>query len=117
MFFSLLIMFFSLLICFFSLLICFFSSNLVFFSSYLVLCHRVHNAMLALRKIVKRFEFKPKTARGPLLAVMRVTMPLLKAMSHQLIGDESVEAGQVRYDCVYGILVVDAPFALYSLAT
>ncbi|CAN0037466.1 unnamed protein product, partial [Sphacelaria rigidula] len=56
---------------------------------------RVHNAMLALRKIVKRFEFKPKDARGPLLAVMRITLPLLLAMSHQLIGDDSAEAGQV----------------------
>lgn len=51
--------------------------------------------MLALRKIVKRFEFKPKDARGPLLAVMRITLPLLLAMSHQLIGDDSAEAGQV----------------------
>lgn len=51
--------------------------------------------MLALRKIVKRFEFKPKEARGPLLTVMRVTLPLLLAMSHQLVGDNSVEAGQV----------------------
>lgn len=57
---------------------------------------RVHNVMLALRKVVKRFEFKPKDARGPLLAVMRVTLPILKPMSHQLIGDDSAEAGQVR---------------------
>lgn len=52
--------------------------------------------MLALRKIVKRFEFKPKDARGPLLTVMRVTLPLLLAMSHQLVGDDSAEAGQVN---------------------
>ncbi|CAM9437770.1 unnamed protein product, partial [Laminaria digitata] len=51
--------------------------------------------MLALRKVVKRYEYKPKDSRAPLLAVMRVTLPLLLAMCHQLVGDDSAEAGQV----------------------
>lgn len=56
---------------------------------------RVHNAMLALRKVVKRYEYKPKEARGPLLEIMRVTLPLLLNMSLQLLGEASNEAGQV----------------------
>lgn len=55
----------------------------------------VHNAMLALRKVVKRFEYKPKEARGPLLEIMRVTLPLLLNMSNQLLAEDSNEAGQV----------------------
>lgn len=57
---------------------------------------RVHNSMLALRKVVKRFEYKPKDARGPLLEIMRVTLPLLLNMSLQLLGEDSSEAGQVK---------------------
>ena len=45
---------------------------------------------------MKRYEYKPKDARAPLLAVMRVTLPLLLGMCHQLVGDDSAEAGQVR---------------------
>ncbi|CAM9092964.1 unnamed protein product [Pylaiella littoralis] len=56
---------------------------------------RVHNAMLALRKIVKRFEYKPKEARGPLLDIMRVTLPLLLNMATQLLAEDSTEAGEV----------------------
>ncbi len=52
--------------------------------------------MLALRKVVKRYEYKPKEARGPLLEIMRVTLPLLLNMSLQLLGEGSDEAGQVR---------------------
>lgn len=51
--------------------------------------------MLGLRKLVKRYEYKAKEQRGPLLDVMRVTLPLLLSMSHQLVGDDSTEAGQV----------------------
>ncbi|CAN0454723.1 unnamed protein product, partial [Hapterophycus canaliculatus] len=51
--------------------------------------------MLALRKVVKRYEYKPKDDRGPLLETMRVTMPLLLNMSLQLLGEDSSEAGQV----------------------
>lgn len=56
---------------------------------------RVHNAMLALRKVVKRFEYKPKESRGPLHDIMKVTLPLLLNMSLQLLAEDSVEAGQV----------------------
>eukprot|EP00752_Nemacystus_decipiens_P010988 g9765.t1 len=56
---------------------------------------RVHNAMLALRKVVKRFEYKAKDARGPLHDIMKVTLPLLHSMSMQLLAEDSVEAGQV----------------------
>lgn len=56
----------------------------------------VHNAMLALRKVVKRFEYKPKDARGPLHDIMKVTLPLLHTMSMSLLAEDSVEAGQVR---------------------
>lgn len=52
--------------------------------------------MLALRKVVKRFEYKPKEARGPLHEIMKVTLPLLHSMSMQLLAENSVEAGQVR---------------------
>lgn len=51
--------------------------------------------MLALRKIVKRFEYKPKEARGPLLDIMRVTLPLLLNMATQLLAEDSTEAGEV----------------------
>lgn len=66
---------------------------------------RVHNAMLGLRKLVKRYEYKAKEQRGPLLDVMRVTLPLLLSMSHQLVGDDSTEAGQVPIEHRYSTFV------------
>lgn len=75
---------------------------MIFHNPFLGAPSRVHNSMLALRKVVKRFEYKPKDARGPLLDVMRLTMPLLLGMSHQLLADDSLEAGQVSGFCWLG---------------
>lgn len=80
----------------------------------------VHNAMLALRKVVKRFEYKPKDARGPLHEIMNVTLPLLHTMSVQLLAEDSAEAGQVRRTrlflfCFFVLFLQPAPRLFHSI--
>ncbi len=45
---------------------------------------RVHNALLALRKVCKRYEFKPKDDRGPLNDIVAQAFPLLLPLAQHL---------------------------------
>lgn len=45
---------------------------------------RVHNALLALRKVCKRFEYKPSDQREPLNEIVRASFPLLLPLGQQL---------------------------------
>ena len=45
---------------------------------------RVHNALLALRKVCKRYEYKSKEQRGPLNEIVRATFPLLLPLGREL---------------------------------
>jgi hypothetical protein len=55
---------------------------------------RVHNALLALRKIVKRYEYKSKEQRGPLDDIVQKGFPLLLPLGQRFILPEehSLEA-------------------------
>ena len=43
---------------------------------------RVHNALLALRKVCKRYEYKSREARGPLNEIVMKSFPLLLPFIH-----------------------------------
>ncbi|KAG7344305.1 Importin-beta N-terminal domain containing protein [Nitzschia inconspicua] len=45
---------------------------------------RVHNALLALRKVCKRYEYKSKEQRGPLNEIVAQAFPLLLPLAQQL---------------------------------
>jgi len=45
---------------------------------------RVHNALLALRKVCKRYEYKSKEQRGPLNQIVNAAFPLLLPLGQQL---------------------------------
>jgi hypothetical protein len=55
---------------------------------------RVHNALLALRKVCKRYEFKPRDQRGPLNQIVSASFPLLLPLAQQLSNENqhSLEA-------------------------
>jgi len=55
---------------------------------------RVHNALLALRKICKRYEYKSKEQRGPLNEIVVQTFPLLLPLAQRLSSpnENSLEA-------------------------
>lgn len=55
---------------------------------------RVHNALLALRKICKRYEYKSKDQRGPLNDIVSQSFPLLLPLAQRLSNpnEHSLEA-------------------------
>ena len=59
---------------------------------------RVHNALLALRKLCKRYEYKSKEQRGPLNDIVQISFPLLLPWGQKLISNPnelSVEAAMM----------------------
>ena len=58
---------------------------------------RVHNALLALRKICKRYEYKSKEQRGPLNDIVLQSFPLLLPLAQRLSGttEHSLEAAMM----------------------
>ena len=58
---------------------------------------RVHNALLALRKVCKRYEFKPREHRGPLNEIVSQSFPLLLPLAQRLCdpNENSVEAAMM----------------------
>lgn len=59
---------------------------------------RVHNALLALRKLCKRYEYKSREQRGPLNDIVQISFPLLLPWGQRLAGNEneiSVEAAMM----------------------
>ncbi|CAN0395894.1 unnamed protein product, partial [Phaeothamnion confervicola] len=56
---------------------------------------RVLNALLALRKVVKVYEYKPKEKREPLMRIIATTFPLLQTMFATLLPNDSPEAAEV----------------------
>jgi len=45
---------------------------------------RVHNALLALRKVCKRYEYKSREQRGPLNEIVQASFPLLLPLAQRL---------------------------------
>jgi hypothetical protein len=58
---------------------------------------KVHNALLALRKVCKRYEYKSKEQRGPLNEIVQAAFPLLLPLAQQLSADNqhSLEAAMM----------------------
>jgi hypothetical protein len=56
---------------------------------------RMHNALLALRKLVKQFEFVSKDRRQPLNDIVGATVPLLLQLLGQLLPLPQVEAAEM----------------------
>jgi len=58
---------------------------------------RVHNALLALRKICKRYEYKSKEQRGPLNDIVLQSFPLLLPLAQRLAdpNEHSIEAAMM----------------------
>jgi len=52
----------------------------------------IHNGLVALRKLCKRYEYKPKEARGPLNQIADLSFPLLLPLAQRLLEDNSLEA-------------------------
>ncbi|CAK4608700.1 hypothetical protein LEN26_003799 [Aphanomyces euteiches] len=57
--------------------------------------HRIINALLALRKLVKIYEYKPSHQRETLNTIVAMTFPLLRTMLQQLVTNPSLEAGHM----------------------
>jgi len=57
----------------------------------------VHNALLALRKVCKRYEYKSKEQRGPLNQIVNASFPLLLLIAQQLSDENqhSLEAAMM----------------------
>jgi hypothetical protein len=61
---------------------------------------RIYNALLALRKLVKRYEYKPKEARQPLNDTLQLCFPVLQQLMTQIISNNSLEAASVMRLCL-----------------
>ncbi|OQR93002.1 hypothetical protein ACHHYP_03028 [Achlya hypogyna] len=57
--------------------------------------HRICNALLALRKVVKIYEYKPPAQRETLHVIVVATFPFLRTMLSQLLSNPSIEAGHM----------------------
>ena len=56
---------------------------------------QVHNALLALRKVCKRYEYKSKEQRGPLNAIVSASFPLLLPLAQELSQANQLEAAMM----------------------
>mmetsp|Transcript_2586 Transcript_2586/g.5551 ORF Transcript_2586/g.5551 Transcript_2586/m.5551 type:complete len:1070 (-) Transcript_2586:974-4183(-) len=58
---------------------------------------RVHNALLAMRKVCKRYEYKSREQRGPLNEIVRQSFPLILPLAQRLAGpnESSLEAAMM----------------------
>jgi hypothetical protein len=58
---------------------------------------KVHNGLLALRKVCKRYEYKSKEQRGPLNDIVQASFPLLLPLAQQLSAENqhSLEAAMM----------------------
>lgn len=55
----------------------------------------VHNALVALRKVCKRYEYKSRELRGPLNEIVAQSFPLLLPLAQELVQDTHVEAAMM----------------------
>ena len=61
---------------------------------------KMYNALVALRKIVKRYEYKMKEQRGPMNEIVQTAFPLLQRLMVQILENNSLEAAQVMHQCL-----------------
>lgn len=61
---------------------------------------KVYNALLALRKVVKRYEFKADKDKGPLNHIIVTVFPVLQQLMKHIISMNSLEVAQVLRLCL-----------------
>jgi hypothetical protein len=61
---------------------------------------QVYNALMAMRKLVKRYEYKPKEERGTMDHIIQSSFPYLQSMMSNLVINNSIEAAQVMRICL-----------------
>lgn len=61
---------------------------------------RIYNSLLALRKLVKRYEYKQKEERVPLNDMLQVLFPKLQELMKMIIYNNTIEAAQVMRLCL-----------------
>jgi hypothetical protein len=59
----------------------------------------MYNSLLALRKLVKRYEYKPKEQRHALHDIIQNTFPLIQQLMSSIILSNVIEAAQVMRMC------------------
>ncbi len=74
---------------------------------------KVYNSLLALRKLVKRYEYKQKEARQPLNDIIQASFPFLQQLMTLILNNNSIEAAQVMRMC----LKIFWSATMYSLPT
>jgi hypothetical protein len=61
---------------------------------------KVYNALIAVRKLVQRYEYKPGDSRKPLNDILQSSFPYLQSMMSNLITFNTIEAAQVMKVCL-----------------
>jgi len=61
---------------------------------------KIYNSLLALRKLVKRFEYKQKDERRPLNEILQLAFPKLQTLMSHILLNNSLEAAQVMRLCL-----------------
>ena len=61
---------------------------------------KVYNSLVALRKLVKRYEYKAKEERGTMDHIIQTAFPHLQNMMSNLVALNSIEAAQVMRLCL-----------------
>lgn len=56
---------------------------------------KMYNAMLALRKLTKRYEYKSDAERKPLNDIVQISFPILQVLITQIVLNNHIEAAQV----------------------
>jgi hypothetical protein len=58
---------------------------------------RIYNSLVGLRKVIKRYEFKPTEKRGPLNMIVDTLFPLLLQVFKVLLGHNNLEAAHILH--------------------
>ena len=61
---------------------------------------KMYNSLLAIRKVAKRYEYKPKETRGPLNDLVQASFPLLQQLMIQILHNHMIESAQVQRMCL-----------------
>ena len=60
---------------------------------------RIYNALLGLRKVVKRYEYKPREERQILNEILRISFPVLQQLMSRIIELNQIEAAEIMRVC------------------
>lgn len=61
---------------------------------------KIYNALLALRKVAKFFEFKQQDARSSLDEIVQTSFPILQSLMTSLLENNEIEAAQIMRLCL-----------------